>query len=43
MAASRPYRLSFSGAALQVEESIKIAQLYADLKDWEAVQAEVVV
>lgn len=42
MAASRPYRLSFSGAALQVEESIKIAQLYADLKDWEAVQAEVV-
>ena len=42
MAASRPYRLSFSGAALQVEESIKIAQLYADLRDWEAVQAEVV-
>jgi hypothetical protein len=42
MAASRPYRLSFSGAALQVEESIKIAQLYADLKDWETVQAEVV-
>lgn len=42
MAASRPYRLSFSGAALQVEESIKIAQLYAELKDWETVQAEVV-
>ncbi|MCR9098970.1 MAG: DUF1819 family protein [bacterium] len=42
MAASRPYRLSFSGAALQVEESIKIAQLYADTQDWEAVQEAVV-
>lgn len=42
MAASRPYRLSFSGAALQVEESIKIAQLYADAQDWEAVQEAVV-
>lgn len=42
MAASRPYRLSFSGAALQVEESIKIAQLYADARDWEAVQEAVV-
>lgn len=42
MAASPTYRLSFSGAALQVEESIKIAQLYAELQDWEEVQAEVV-
>lgn len=42
MAASRPYRLSFSGAALQIEESVKIAQLYTELQDWKAVQTEVV-
>ena len=41
MAASRPYRLSFSGAALQLEESAKIAQLYTDLRDWSLVKEKV--
>ena len=41
MAASRPYRLSFSGAALQLEESVKIAQLYTDLRDWSLVKEKV--
>ena len=33
-----PYKLSFTGAGLAVSESLKIAEAYIQLKDWEAVR-----
>jgi hypothetical protein len=35
------YILSFTGASLSLSESIKIAEVYLRLRDWEAVKAEV--
>lgn len=36
-----PYILSFTGASLSLNESIKIAEVYLHLRDWDAVKAEV--
>lgn len=38
MTSSDKYLLSFTGASLSINESIKIAEVYLDLKDWEAVE-----
>jgi hypothetical protein len=36
-----PYLLSFTGSSLSVAESIKISEVYLELKDWEAVERKV--
>jgi hypothetical protein len=38
---SGQYKLSFTGASLSLAESIKIAEVYLDLRDWEAVEHKV--
>jgi hypothetical protein len=38
---NNPYILSFTGASLSVNESVKIAEVYLHLRDWNAVKAEV--
>jgi hypothetical protein len=38
---SNPYLLSFTGSSLSVAESIKISEVYLELKDWEAVERKV--
>ena len=37
----KPYLLSFTGASLSIRESIKIAEVYVRLGDWDTVKAEV--
>lgn len=39
--ASTPYILSFTGASLSVTESLKIAEVYLQLRDWQAVKTAV--
>ena len=36
-----PYLLSFIGASLSINESVTIAEVYFELKDWDAVKAKV--
>lgn len=38
---SDPYILSFTGASLSINESIKIAEVYLQLRDWPAVKSAV--
>lgn len=38
---SDSYKLSFTGAGLSISSSIKIAEVYGQLRDWEAVKAKV--
>lgn len=38
---SDPYILSFTGASLSISESLKIAEVYLNLRDWPAVKSAV--